>query len=191
MIRPTLPATRVVVALVAALVLLASPADAQVRRGRSAPVTPPWAPVAIGIRFGWEQDRIVNGSMFGGEVRIPVLRSGRVEIVPSADMIWLRNAKEYQYNADVLFVPQGPRGGVFLGGGVGWRDSVYGGVTDGVPRKTYLGYNLVVGGRTAIGPVQLAATLRWIFLDGTDYSPNALTLGLSYPLWRVAPMPGR
>lgn len=187
--RLTLPTARTVAALVAALAILASSADAQVRRGRAQPVTPGWAPIAVGFRAGWEQDRVANGSMLGGELRIPVIRSGKVEIVPSADMIWLQNTKEYQYNADLLFVPGGPRGGVFLGGGVGWRDSLYGAVTAGESRRTYMGYNLVIGGRTAIGPVQLAATLRWIFLSGTEYSPNALTLGLDYPLWRVAPAP--
>lgn len=188
MTRPSFSAPRLPFAVLAALVVLASSADAQVRRGRAQPETPRWAPLALGVRFGWEQDRIANGSMVGGELRIPVLRSGQVEIVPSADIIWLQNTREYQYNADVLFVPQGPRGGVFLGGGLGWRDSLYGAVTAGEPRRTYLGYNLVIGGRTAIGPVQLAATLRWIFLDGSEFSPNALTLGLSYPLWRATPV---
>jgi hypothetical protein len=190
--RLTLPTARTVAALVAALAILASSADAQVRRGRAQPVTPGWAPIAVGFRAGWEQDRVANGSMLGGELRIPVIRSGKVEIVPSADMIWLQNTKEYQYNADVLFVPQGPRGGVFLGGGVGWRDSLWGAVSAEEPsRKTFLGYNLVIGGRTAIGPLQLTVTLRRIFLDGSDYSPTALTLGLSYPLWRATPPPRR
>jgi hypothetical protein len=186
MIRPFMPTVRLVVALIAALALLSSSAEAQVRRGRAQPVTPRWAPVAVGIRAGWQQDLIGNGSVLGGELRIPVLRSGMVEVVPSADVVWLPNTKDWQYNADVLFVPQGPRGGVFLGAGVGWRNSPYGGAPNARDlRETYFGYNLLVGGRTTIGPLQLAAALRWTFLRGSEYSPNTLTLGLSYPLWRA------
>lgn len=191
MIRRFLPTVRVVAVLVAALALLASSAAAQVRRGRAQPVAPRWAPVALGVRAGWQQDPNANGSVLGGELRIPLLRSGIVELVPSADMVWLPNTRDSQYNVDVLFVPQGPQGGVFLGGGVGWRDSPYGASISSDARETYFGYNLVIGGRTALGPLQLTAALRWTFLRGSEYSPNTLTLGLSYPFWRATRPTGR
>jgi hypothetical protein len=189
--RPVAQTLRVVAVLLSALAILTSSATAQVRRGRAQRVTPRWAPVAFGLRAGWQQDPIANGSLLGGELRVPLLRNGIVELVPSADFVWLPTTEESQYNADVLFVPQGPQGGVFAGGGVGWRDSPYGASAAGDLRETYFGVNLVVGGRTPIGPLQLTAALRWTFLRGSDYSPNTLTLGLNYPLWRAAPPPGR
>lgn len=177
---------RPVVAL-AVLALLAPvhDADAQVRRGRAtAPPVDPWAPVAIGVHFGW--DNQANGEVIGGQVRIPVLRNGVIELVPNASMVFLQSAKDYQYGVDLAFVPGGRAGGLFLIGGLAWRDTPLASIDS---RSTFFGWVAGVGGKTALGPVELEAAIKWVFLNDTQYRPNFVTLGVNYPLWRV-PRPG-
>ena len=171
------------VALVA-LVALAVPtgADAQVRRGRAVEQpAPPWQPIAVGVRFGW--DNRANGEVLGGQVRIPVLRNGVVELVPNADMIFLNNSKEYHYGADLSLVPGGPAGGIFVSGGIAWRDTPLGRVGG---RQTYFGWVATLGGKTGLGPIELEAAIKWVFLNDTSYQPNAVTIGVNLPLWRRA-----
>lgn len=170
--------------LAALLLSLPASLDAQVRRGRQAETAPRWAPVAIGVKAGW--DSRANGELISAQVRIPVVRSGALEVVPSAEMIFLNGAKEYQYNADVSYLPGGLRGGIFAGAGIGWRDSVIG-TPLGDPRQTFVGLNLFGGGKTNLGPIQVEFALRWTFLNDTDYQPNSAAIGLNVPLWRVAP----
>lgn len=167
------------------LVFLPSLADAQVRRGRTAQEGPPWAPVTIGARFGWDQ--AASGEVLGAQIRIPVVRSGAVEVVPNAEMIFLTGTKEYQYNLEAAYVSGGARGGIFVGGGIGWRDSVFGALDLDDPRDTYFGWIAAVGAKGGLGVLQFELALRWAFLNDTDYRPNSATLGLNYPLWRVTP----
>jgi hypothetical protein len=181
---------RSAVLVATALVLFASHAEAQVRRGRDRPeARTPWAPIVVGVRAGWEQDNLVSGNAtLGAGLRLPVLPSGKIELVPSVDVVFLTNAKDYQYSLEGVFAPSGPRSGVFVGGGVGWRDSLIGALTPSDGRSRYFGYNLVLGGKTALGPLELDFLLRWIFLRDTDYSPNSFGIGLGLPLWgRPAP----
>lgn len=175
---------RLIAAFGTVLVVVPATLDAQVRRGRQAEQAPPWAPIAIGAKVGW--DSRANGEVLGAHVRIPVLRSGVLELFPSAEAIFLPGTKEYQYNIDAAWVPGGVRGGVFAGGGLGWRDSVIGaGVGD--PRETFFGFNAFGGGKTNLGPIQVEFILRWTFLNDTAYQPNSAALGINLPLWRVAP----
>lgn len=164
----------------AALMLAPSFVDAQTRRGRdtNANVTP-WAPVAIGARFGYDQE--VRGQTLGLSVRIPVVRSGVVELNPSADVVFLRGEDDRQYNIDVAYVPGGPRGGILITGGLAWREAVFG----FVPRTQYFGYNLGAGGKTVLGRVELEALIRWTFLNDTGLQPNTVSLGVNLPLWNV------
>lgn len=174
------------------LALLTSHVDAQVRRGRAQPqARAPWAPIVVGVRFGWEQDNLVSGNAtLGAGIRLPVLPNGKVEILPSADVVFLTNAKDYQYSIDGVWAPNGPRSGVYFGAGVGWRDSLIGAASPGDGRSTYFGYNLLLGGKTGLGPLQLEFMLRWIFLNDTDYSPNSFGVGLGLPLWGIPPRDG-
>jgi hypothetical protein len=159
--------------------------DAQVRRGRALePEAPPWAPTAIGIRAGYDQT--ARGEMFGGGLRIPIMRNGLVEFAPSADIVFVSGPNEHIYSLDLAYVPGGVRGGLVIQGGLGWRDTSLG-VGGG---DTYFGYNFGVGGKTSLGPVQVEAMIRWAFLQGTNYDPNVVTFGANYVLFRTE-RPGR
>jgi hypothetical protein len=122
----------------------------------------------------------------GVQVRIPLVRNGIVELVPNVDRIFVPRSNETQYGLDIDWVPGGRAGGIMIGGGLGWRDSVIG-VAPGQPRTTFFGYSARVGGKNNIGPVQLEIALRWTFLNDTDYRPNSATFGLNLPLWRSSP----
>jgi len=189
--RPHLPRSTVLASirrLVIGLAVLVSiaplPIDAQVRRGRQSEDVPRWAPISIGARIGW--DSRANAELIGGHLRIPVMRSGVAELYPSVEAVFLPGTREYQYNLDAAWVPGGTRGGVFAGGGVGWRDSVIG-VDLGDPRETFFGFNAFGGGKTNLGWLQVEFLLRWTFLNGTAYQPNSAALGLNLPFWRIAP----
>ena len=178
--------TAAVLALTLFSTLAPAPVDAQVRRGRAVQTGPTWAPVSIGIRFGWDQGS--NGEVAGAQLRIPVLRNGQLELVPGVAAVFPNQGRESEYNLEAHYVPGGLRGGVFLGGGLGWRNTVFGS-TPAQPRQTFFGWNLVAGGKTLIGSIQLEAQLRWSFLRNTQYRPNAATLGINIPFWKAVPGP--
>lgn len=176
--------------LIAALALLAGTldVDAQVRRGRQAEAPGRWAPLAIGVRGGWDQR--ANGEVLGAQLRVPFVRSGILELVPSADVAFLTGAKDYQYSIDVAWAPAGARGGVFVTGGIGWRDSAVVSSESGASRTTYFGYGLGAGAKAGVGPVEFEVALRWTFLNDTDYRPNQATAGVNYPFWSIEPRGG-
>lgn len=162
----------------------ASELSAQVRRGRAQQTAPRWAPVSAGVRFGYDQS--ARGEIIGVHLHVPVIRSGVIEVSPSAERIFVLGTNETQYTVQLDYVPGGLRGGVILGAGLAWRDAIAG--TNAVdPRRTYFGYTAMVGGKNNFGPVQIEIGLRWTFLDDTGYQPQAATLGLNVPFWRVGP----
>lgn len=139
------------------------------------------APVA-GLRFGYDQT--ARGEVVGAQVRVPVLRSGKVELVPNADITFLTGLREYGYNLDAVFVPGGIQGGIYLGGGLALRNSVFGAPGGGSGRGTETGFGAVVGARTGVsGRIGTQVEFRWIFLNGVDYEPRAVTLGVNFSLW--------
>ena len=171
-------------------ILDASDADAQVRRGRAQDTSSRWAPVSIGVRFGYDQ--AAQGELLGGQLRIPLTRSGVVELVTFADVIFPVGTKEHQYSAEVVWIPGGARaGGIFGGGGLGWRDTVLASTNRNDPRATHFGYSVVVGVKSKLGPIELEVDIRWIYLNDTRYRPNPVSLGLNYPLWSVRPAGSR
>lgn len=157
--------------------------DAQVRRGRAAETGPVWAPVAIGARFGWDQR--ANGQVLGAQLRVPVIRSGIVEVVPNIEMTFLRGTNEYQYSMEAALLPGGAGGGVLVGGGVGWREAVLGSLDLDEPRTRHFGYIATVGARGGSGRLQFELALRWTFLRDTEYRPNSATIGVNYAFWSV------
>jgi hypothetical protein len=167
--------------LLAALLLTATAADthAQQRRGRQ-PEVARWAPVALGVRFGWDQN--AQQEVLGAQIRVPVLRSGMLEIVPSADVTFIPVEKDYQYAVEAAWVSGGARGGLMAQAGVAWRSTT---ITADEPdgRETFFGYVVGIGGKSMVGPVQVELGLRWIFLDGTTYRPSLASLGVNLPLW--------
>lgn len=180
-IRSRIIGRYLLVALGAAL-MTASGLDAQVRRGRAeVRDAPRWAPIAIGVRAGYDQT--ARGQLVGAHIRIPILRNGIVELNPNAERILLSGPDDTAYNLDVAFVPGGVRGGLTLGAGIGWRETVVGlGETN-----RFFGYNFVLGGKTFLGPFQLEAAIRWALLRDTTYDPNSVSLGLNYLFWDPRP----
>jgi hypothetical protein len=175
--RPS-PALLVGAASLAVSLLAAAPARGQQPGGED---PGPWPPVSAGVRFGYDQS--ANGEVLGAQLRIPVLRSGALEVVPSGDVTFLSRLREYGLNVDAVHVRGGSRGGLFLGGGFALRNSIFG-VDPGEERSNELGFGAVVGLKTgAAGGIGTQVEFRWIFLPGADYDPRAVTLGLNFPLW--------
>lgn len=161
----------------------ASEIDAQVRRGRQVDETR-WAPPSVGVRGGYDQR--ARAEVLGAQLRVPVVRSGVVEVIPSADIVFLRGAKDYQYALEAAWVPGGARGGVFFAGGVALRDTPLGTATPG-ERNTFFGYVLGAGAKSRVGPLEFEVGIRWTFLNDTTYRPNLASLGINYPFWSVLP----
>lgn len=159
--------------------------SAQARRGRDSGPTERWAPPAVGVRAGFDQR--ANAQVLGAYVRVPILRSGIVELVPNAEMAFLTGAKDYQYGLEAAWVPAGTRGGVLLTGGVAWRDTPVGAPDAVEPRRTHFGWVLGLGGRADLGRFQVEVSLRWIFLDDAPFQPTPATLGVAFPFWQVGP----
>lgn len=166
------------------LAVVASDLDAQVRRGRENTDAVRWAPVAVGVHGGYDQR--ANAEVLRAAVRIPVVRSGVVELVPGADVAFLRTSKDYQYGAELAWVPGGTRGGVIVAAGVAWRDTPIEATSPG-GRNTFFGYVLGGGAKSPVGPLELEVGVRWVFLNDTDYRPNMATIGVNLPLWSVQP----
>ena len=162
------------------LSLTAQALDAQVRRGRQPAPSEGWAPLAAGIKVGWDQR--ANAELVGGQLRIPVVRSGIFEVAPNAEVAFLAGAREYQYGADVSWVTGGSQGGLFVSAGIAWRDSVFSPDATGA-RQTFFGYVLGGGLQSSAGPVELEVSLRWTFLNDTTYRPTSFTVGINYPFW--------
>lgn len=140
-----------------------------------------WPPISIGARFGYDQS--ANGEVVGAQLRIPVLRSGAVEVVPNGDITFLSRLREYGLNVDVVYVRGGSLGGIYLGGGFAMRNSIFG-IDPGEDRSNELGYGAVLGLKTGTGRgIGTQVEFRWSFLPGVDYDPRAVTLGVNIPLW--------
>lgn len=140
-----------------------------------------WPAPAIGLRIGFDQ--AASGEVIGAQIRVPVLPSGRLELVPNADITFLDNLREYGFNVDAVFVSGGRQGGLYLGGGLSTRNSVFTAEIGGA-RETNIGYGAVVGLKAG-GPAGLVTQVefRWSFLPDIDYDPRAVTIGLNFPLW--------
>ncbi|HSG49332.1 MAG TPA: hypothetical protein VLA43_16035, partial [Longimicrobiales bacterium] len=108
-----------------------------------------WPPASAGFRAGYDYNS--TGSVVGLQLRLPVLPSGFVEVVPNGEMTFLTGLREVQGGVDVVFVSGGRRGGLYAGGGVGWRNTLY----EGPERETRLAPTLVAGARSSalFGPV--------------------------------------
>ena len=70
-----------------------------------------------------------------------------------------------------------------------WRESLLAGVGQDVGRDSYFGYNIAIGGKNQVGPVQIVLGIRWLLLTGSSFDPSSVNLGLSVPLWNARPQP--
>lgn len=171
--------------LMLAGVLAPTGAEAQVRRGRPVDTGPGWAPITVGARLGYGQDP--NGELIGAHVHFPVIPSGRLEVAASADAIFIRGTRDYQYDAYLFYVHGGAtRSGLYGGGAIGVRDSHNASVLD--PDRTLTAYSAVVGARTGAATfLRTFIEFRYTWLADADISPTSFVIGLAIPLWRNTP----
>jgi len=139
-----------------------------------------WAPAQIGVRFG--ATSVSSNSVLGAQLWVPVIPSGHVQLIPNWGVTFLGSGfKEYQRGVQAVLLSGGRRGGLFAGGGLTWRNTIY----DGPGRETKRWPDLVVGLRTGqISSIPLTAQLqiRWVFVD-EPINPRILTFGVNVPLW--------
>jgi hypothetical protein len=181
MTQTTSRASQVALVLTALAFTIPSNAEAQ-RRGRDDGEDKlPWPSVMAGVTIGYD-DRSA-AELLGAQLRLPVLRNGMVELVPSVSATFANGLKEYQYNADLVFVTRGRSGGLYVGGGIAQRNTI---LTDNpdATRETLTGYNLVAGlkggGNGELLGVQIES--RWSFFDELPFDPRAMTLGVNFAL---------
>ena len=93
----------------------ATGADAQVRRGRPIDEGPGWAPISLGPRIGYDSSQ--GAEIIGGQIHLPVLRSGRLELSAGADIVFLRGTQEHQYGVELVYATPGQGGDCTVGEG--------------------------------------------------------------------------
>ncbi|MFQ5535979.1 MAG: hypothetical protein ACE5GJ_00885 [Gemmatimonadota bacterium] len=185
--RPLVPKRPVFAYLlpVAALALLFLPparAEAQRpgRRGPQPSESPAWSAIQLGARVGYDDNS--NGTVLGGQIRVPVVPGGWLELIPSGDITFLPRLKEYQFNADLVYILGQRSNGLYLGGGLAVRNTIF----EGPGRESRTGSNLVVGlvSRAADRrPFGFQLELRYSFLNAA-FRPRILTFGVNFPLWK-------
>jgi len=144
-----------------------------------------WAPPSFGLRVGLDNKRRRN--VVGAQVRLPIVPGGEIELMPSVDVTFLVGLREYQYNVEGVYVWDGRAGGLYGGGGLGFRNSVF---ADGAGRKTELGYTAVVGFRlVGLGLIVPQLEYRWVFVDAAPITYQQLTIGVNLALWRPVRRP--
>lgn len=120
--RRHLGALSVVLAFAISVVPSALSAQGPFGTRRPAPPAPTgWAPIELGIHVGYEYS--TRGTVLGDQMRIPLLKSGYLELVPNGDITWGRGIEIYTGGAELVALSGGRRGGLFAGGGLAWRNS--------------------------------------------------------------------
>lgn len=140
-----------------------------------------WPAPEAGVRFGYDNSQ--RQEVLGALLRIPVLRSGHVELTPNGDVTFLRGIKEYQFNGEAVYMVSGRDGGFYAGGGVGLRNTIPSSNLGG-GRKTITTYSVVAGVKfTALGPANLIFEFRRIFASDIVVDPQLLSVGVTIRLW--------
>ena len=162
-----------------AALLAALPAHAQPRPpGGSAQG---WPAVEIGARAGFDNQQ--RQEVLGALLRIPVLRNGHVELLPNADVTFLRGLKEYQLNLEAAYLLAGREGGPYLGGGVGFRNTIPPNDPT-AERQTLTTFGLVVGIKFGgLGRVRPFLEFRRVFASDLAVDPQLLSFGVTFALW--------
>ncbi len=139
----------------------------------------PWPAIQAGMRVGYDDGS--NATVAGAQIRIPVLRNGWVELMPSADITFLTGLKEYQLQGDIVVLPSGARGGPYVAAGPMARSSIF----DGPEREIRYGASLALGFMSRGSgdvPIGTQLEIRWSFIDA-PFSPRTLMFGVNLPLW--------
>jgi hypothetical protein len=108
--------------------------------------------------------------------------------MPSADVSFVTGLKEYQYAVDALYVFGGARGGPYVGGGLAFRNTIYGREAN-LPRETRRGYSVVIGSKfEADARFGVQLEIRWVFIsespddEVSPIDPQVVSLGINIPL---------
>lgn len=142
-----------------------------------------WAPPALGIRFGYDNQQ--QNEVLGAQLRLPIVRGGEIEFMPSVDVTFLQGLKEYQFNFEGVYVLDGRAGGIYGGAGIGLRNTIF---SASQGRQTELGYSAVVGFRiVGLGFVVPQLEYRWVFIREAPITYKQFSFGLSVALWRPVP----
>jgi hypothetical protein len=140
-----------------------------------------WPPVEIGARVGY--DNVQRQEVVGMLLRIPVLPNRTIELVPSADVTFLRGFKEYQFNADAVYVFAAADGGLYAGGGIGLR-STFPPVNPPQGRQTITTFAVVAGLKlTNLNRVNPMIEFRRIFASELVVDPQLFSIGVTFELW--------
>lgn len=132
----------------------------------------------VGVHGGFAYR--ASGGVVGGHLRIPVLPSGHLELAPTGDVTVQARLRETMVGADLVAISGGRRGGLYVGGGLTWRNSLYDSI-----RETRRHPTVVVGARSpAMGSIPFGTQIevRWVHVD-QPVKPKYLTLGINFPLW--------
>lgn len=160
---------------------ITSPAEAQQRPPSGPGAAQGWAPIQIGAAVGFDNNS--RGTITGAYLRIPVLPSGAAELIPGGDITFhSRGLKDYEFTLDGVYVVGGPGGGLYGGGGLAMRSSIW---DESGVRETKSGPTAVLGLKTQAvggGPVGIQIQVRWMWVD-EDIRPQTMTFGLNFPLW--------
>jgi hypothetical protein len=140
-----------------------------------------WAPASVGTRVGYDNSQ--RGWMAGGFVGIPVLPSGIIELLPSFDVTFLEGFEEYQTNVEAVYFTGDRQGGLMVGGGVGFRNSVFS-ADPTAERRTEMTLSIMIGARLGtLGRFRPQVETRWILQDEWARDPRHVSLGVGFALW--------
>jgi len=163
-----------------ALVLVATAAAPRAAAAQGQPQEG-WPAPEIGIRGGYDNGQ--RQEVLGALLRIPVVRNGHVELMPSGDVTFLPGLKEYQFDAEAVYLLSGRDGGFYGGGGIGLRNTIPASDLEG-GRQTFTTYSVVVGVKFVdLGPLNLLFEYRRVFADEFAVDPQLIVLGLTLPVW--------
>jgi hypothetical protein len=161
--------------------LLFLPHGAVAQLGAGAGAGAGWAPPSAGVRVGYDDSQ--QGYMVGALIRVPVLRNGSVELMPNADVTFLPDFKEYQVNFELVYLTAGREGGLYAGGGLGFRNSTFSGDPN-ADRRTERTFSVVAGVRLGgLGFLRPQLETRWILQDEWSRDPRHVAIGLALRLW--------
>ena len=135
----------------------------------------PYMGATIGAHVG--VDYLFEGFVIGGQAHLHLDPWGRIALIPNAEYEIRRGLRDWQANLDASL---SPILGVYVGGGVAYRNSIF---DEEVGRETIRGYSVFVGYRAPPlpGRINPHIELRWSFIG--DIRPRMLTVGVNYPLF--------
>jgi opacity protein-like surface antigen len=140
-----------------------------------------WPGPEVGVRVGYDNSQ--KQEVLGALLRIPVIRSGHVELIPGGDVTFLPTIEEYQFNLEAVYLLSGRNGGFYGGGGIGWRNSLPSSDLAG-DKQTFTTYSVVAGIKfPGVGPLSLLFEFRRIIADELELDPQLLAFGATIPLW--------